>query len=546
MSLLRPILGKALRNLRQTAVVDDRGEASYARILGGALHVAQLIERTTDARHVGVMLPTGGGFPVSVLACWLAGRVPVPINYLLNRDDLHHVFADAGLDTLLTATPLLEHVRKNTAKDAIPDALQTVALDAQKFGKVPPLRFPRKPGDDELAVLLYTSGTSGKPKGVELTHRNLEANARACIQHAGLNHRCVFLGVLPQFHTFGLTVLTLVPLLLGARVVYTARFVPRRIVELMREHRPDVFVAVPSMYHALLSVKTAQPEDFASLRFAIAGGEKLPEALDEQYRTRFGVQLYEGYGLTETSPVCNWSTPNRHKPGSVGPALPGVTNLILADDGTPLPDDAEGEIAIVGDHVMRGYHGLPELTAEVIREVNGQRAFKTGDIGELEPDEGTFKWGQTTSQSYFPKDNSTYFNGHKENMLDWLAPYSKDTLESTLRSFLGRMLFSGDDVYKSVDVLSGGEKVRMMLARMMLFGSNVLVVDQPTNHLDLESITAVNNGMIDFKGNILFASHDHEFLQTIANRIIEIREEGVLDKPCTYDEFLEFKETYRK
>ncbi len=167
-------------------------------------------------------------------------------------------------------------------------------------------------------------------------------------------------------------------------------------------------------------------------------------------------------------------------------------------------------------------------------------------MGELEPDEGTLKWGQTTSQSYFPKDNSAYFNDHKENMLDWLAPYSKDTLESTLRSFLGRMLFSGDDVYKSVDVLSGGEKVRMMLARMMLFGSNVLVVDQPTNHLDLESITAVNNGMIDFKGNILFASHDHEFLQTIATRIIEIRPEGVLDKPCTYDEFLSFKETYRK
>lgn len=162
-------------------------------------------------------------------------------------------------------------------------------------------------------------------------------------------------------------------------------------------------------------------------------------------------------------------------------------------------------------------------------------------MGELEPDEGTFKWGVSTSQSYFPKDNSAYFNEHKENMLDWLAPYSKDTLESTLRGFLGRMLFSGDDVYKSVDVLSGGEKVRMMLSRMMLFGSNVLVVDQPTNHLDLESITAVNNGMIDFKGNLLFASHDHEFLQTIANRIIEIQADGVLDKDCTYDEFLEFK-----
>ena len=167
-------------------------------------------------------------------------------------------------------------------------------------------------------------------------------------------------------------------------------------------------------------------------------------------------------------------------------------------------------------------------------------------MGEIKPDEGSFKWGVTTSQSYFPKDNNEFFDGHEENMLDWIAPYSQtDTLESTLRGFLGRMLFSGDDVYKPVRVLSGGEKVRLMLARMMLFGSNVLVVDQPTNHLDLESITAVNNGVRDFKGTVLFASHDHEFVQTIATRIIEIRETGVLDKECTYDEFLEFRETYK-
>ncbi len=167
-------------------------------------------------------------------------------------------------------------------------------------------------------------------------------------------------------------------------------------------------------------------------------------------------------------------------------------------------------------------------------------------MGEMKPDEGSFKWGVTTSQSYFPKDNNDFFEGHEENMLDWIAPYSRtDTLESTLRGFLGRMLFSGDDVYKPVRVLSGGEKVRLMLARMMLFGSNVLVIDQPTNHLDLESITAVNNGVRDFKRTVLFASHDHEFVQTIATRIIEIREKGVLDKECTYDEFLEFRETYK-
>lgn len=160
---------------------------------------------------------------------------------------------------------------------------------------------------------------------------------------------------------------------------------------------------------------------------------------------------------------------------------------------------------------------------------------------ELEPDEGTFKWGVSTTQSYFPSDNSAYFNDHTESILDWMRQYSKDTTETYLRGFLGRMLFSGDDVYKSVNVLSGGEKVRCMFSRMMLFGSNVLVLDQPTNHLDLESITAVNNGLANFKGNVLFTSHDHEFIQTVANRIIEITEEGVIDRVCTYDEYLERK-----
>ncbi|OJU11159.1 MAG: ABC transporter ATP-binding protein [Clostridiales bacterium 43-6] len=161
-------------------------------------------------------------------------------------------------------------------------------------------------------------------------------------------------------------------------------------------------------------------------------------------------------------------------------------------------------------------------------------------LEEIEPDEGSFKWGVSTSQSYFPKDNSAYFESEL-SIIDWLKQYSKEITETYLRGFLGRMLFSGDDVYKPVKVLSGGEKVRCMLSRIMLFGSNVLVMDQPTNHLDLESITAVNNGLIDYKGNILFASHDHQFIQTIANRIIELTPEGIIDRPTTYDEFLEYK-----
>ena len=161
-------------------------------------------------------------------------------------------------------------------------------------------------------------------------------------------------------------------------------------------------------------------------------------------------------------------------------------------------------------------------------------------MGEMEPDEGDYKWGVTITKSYFPMDNSAYFNGCSLNLVQWLSQYTSETTESFMRGFLGRMLFSGDDVYKEVQVLSGGEKVRCMLSRMMLYGSNVLVLDQPTNHLDLESITALNEGLKNFKGNILFASHDHEFIQTIANRIIEIKSDGTaVDRLCTCDEYVE-------
>ena len=158
--------------------------------------------------------------------------------------------------------------------------------------------------------------------------------------------------------------------------------------------------------------------------------------------------------------------------------------------------------------------------------------------GEIEPDEGTYKWGTTTSQSYFPLDNNAFFEDCDLNLVQWLSQYTEETTETFMRSFLGRMLFSGDDVYKPVKVLSGGEKVRCMLSRMMLFGANILILDQPTNHLDLESITAVNNGLIDFKGNVLFASHDHEFINTIANRIMEITPEGLIDRLSSYDDYI--------
>ena len=161
--------------------------------------------------------------------------------------------------------------------------------------------------------------------------------------------------------------------------------------------------------------------------------------------------------------------------------------------------------------------------------------------GEVEPDEGTYKWGVSTTQSYFPKDNTEYFDECQLNLAEWLRQYASDDTESYLRTFLGRMLFSGDEVLKKVNVLSGGEKVRCMLSRMMLKGSNALIMDQPTNHLDLETITAVNDGLIAFKGAIVFSSHDHQFIQTIANRVVEITADGCIDRAMNYDEYLETK-----
>lgn len=161
--------------------------------------------------------------------------------------------------------------------------------------------------------------------------------------------------------------------------------------------------------------------------------------------------------------------------------------------------------------------------------------------GEMEADAGTYSWGVTTTHSYFPSDNSHYFDSGEHDLVNWLRQYSENKDESFVRGFLGKMLFSGEEALKKTNVLSGGEKVRCMLSKMMLSGANILMIDGPTNHLDLESITAVNEGLTRYKGSVLFTSHDHEFIQTVANRIIEIDKKLIEDKMSTYDDFLDYK-----
>ncbi len=161
--------------------------------------------------------------------------------------------------------------------------------------------------------------------------------------------------------------------------------------------------------------------------------------------------------------------------------------------------------------------------------------------GEIIPDSGEIKWGGSVVYSYFPRNHDSYFTSNK-NLVDWLKEYSKNDDNEFVRGFLGRMLFSGEEVLKKVNVLSGGEKVRCMISRMMLSGANVLILDQPTDHLDVETITSLNNALINFKGAILFSTHDHEFISTTANRIIDFKDDGkYVDKMCTYEEYLNIK-----
>ena len=212
----------------------------------------------------------------------------------------------------------------------------------------------------------------------------------------------------------------------------------------------------------------------------------------------------------------------------VGKDILFVTDVSKTVDGVKLLDKVSFTVR----------HG--DKIAFVGENENAHTALFKILTGEWEPDEGTVKWGQTATFSYFPKDNTEFFQDCDDNLVEWLRQFSSDPHEAYLRGFLGRMLFSGDDVYKPVKVLSGGEKVRCMLSRMMLSGANVLLLDQPTNHLDLESIAAVNNGLEAVKCNVLFSSHDHQMVQTVATRVFDFTPDGkLIDMDMTYDEYLE-------
>lgn len=410
MSIHWPILKSLLAHPTRIAVVDDYRSYPGVELLTIALHMADELARVSSSRTVGIMLPTSGLFPAAALACWILGKVVVPLNYMLKQEELQFVIDDCATDTIITVGPMLAHL------GFTPRADNLVRMDTMNFKSVPEFRWPCAAEDDDLAVLLYTSGTSGKPKGVMLSHWNIQANIEQCRQWADIGPGDTALGVLPQFHSFGLTVLTLLPLTAGFKAVFTARFIPAKIVRLFREHRPTVFVGIPSMYNALLHAKDAKPEDFARCKYLVSGGEPLPDAVFNGFREKFGVTINEGYGLTETSPVTNWCRPHEFRRRSVGQPLPAMQQTIVdIDSGRALGPNADGEIRMRGPNVMRGYFNRPDENARAFDE---RGRFRTGDIGRFDDDGHLFITGRLKEmliiggENVFPREIEEVLSAH--------------------------------------------------------------------------------------------------------------------------------------
>jgi long-chain acyl-CoA synthetase len=407
-----PIIKSLLSAPFRVRVTDDQRSWRGIELLAASQHIAAEVARLSQTRTVGMMLPSGGAFPAAALAAWTLGRVCVPLNFLLRKDELQYVIDDCGTDVIVTASPMLEHL------GFVPERVKLILLDKLNFKSPPEPRWPKRAETDDLAVLIYTSGTSGRPKGVMLSHGNISANISQYRRAVSITTDDVMLGILPGFHSFGFTVLTMAPLTIGCRVVYSARFMPPRVLKLIREHKATIFVAIPSMYNALLGVKDAKPADLASMRLAVSGGEPLPMDVATRFFERFGVRINEGYGLTETAPATNVCLPHEYRPHSVGRPLPDVCERIVSiETGRTLGPNEDGEVRMKGPNVMQGYYKLPAETAAAFDEDGW---FRTGDIGRFDSDGHLFITGRLKEmmivggENVFPREIEEALNKHPD------------------------------------------------------------------------------------------------------------------------------------
>jgi long-chain acyl-CoA synthetase len=381
------LLAAAERGGSRPAVADPFRSLDYGNLVRLAAVMRRQVSGATSRRHVGIMLPSSCAFAGTFYGTLWAGRVAVPLNFLLQPAELAAVVANAELDTVFTIKHFAELAASLPVKVIyVEDLPLKREMVLQRLRRLPPVPTV---GPEDLAVLLYTSGTSGAPKGVCQTFGNLRHDVEASIRKAELQPDHRFLGILPQFHSFGLTALLLVPVALGASLYCLPRFGPAVAIEAIRQRRISVTLMIASMYAAMLRAKKGTQDDLATIEYAVSGGEALSDAVFHQFEERFGVAIIQGYGMTEASPVVSLNVPWSNRVGTVGQALPGVEVRSFADPGETggiaemkAPGEV-GELWIRGPIIMKGYYHNEGETREVITP---DRWYKSGDMGTVGAD----------------------------------------------------------------------------------------------------------------------------------------------------------------
>ncbi len=356
----------------RAAVVSPNGETSYGQLMDSARRIGRVLAKETERAVVALFFPMSPEFVEAYLGTLYANKQALPLNLLLPPEELLYILKDSGADIIV-------------APDALAPRLQPLGFKVVGFSSLlqrDESVTPPRPKPDDICTLLYTSGTTGQPKGVMLTHRNLASNADGAVTAMGLTPECRILACLPSFHTFAITGTMLAPLACAGSMATLPKFEPETVLKTASALKCDTLLMVPSMYRILARMQERRPQEMGHLRLAIAGGEALPDDVRENFQRVFGIPLLEGYGQTESSPVVSFNLPSANRQGTVGKPIPGV-KIKIADPETLKDISGTGEIWVSGAGVMKGYHNRPEETAKAITPDGWLR---TGDMGELTPE----------------------------------------------------------------------------------------------------------------------------------------------------------------
>src|SRR3954452_2942073 len=385
-NLARILTETAERDGQRTAVKLDDFEANYELLDQGTARVAGMLREKglEPGDRVGIMLPNVPHFPLAYYGILRAGGVVVPMNVLLKGREVRFYLEVPGAKLVFAWEGFADAAEEGAAAAGAECILVEGDRFLQQVMETDPVEQVADRSGRDTAVILYTSGTTGQPKGAELTHDNLYKNCTVSAKILGdITKDDVVLGALPLFHSFGQTCCLNAVVAVGGELTMIPRFDPDKALEIIARDEVTIFMGVPTMYNAMLHADSADDADTSSLRVCVSGGSAMPEELMRNFEDKFGCMFLEGYGLSETSPVASFNHPDKErKPGSIGTPIDGVEMKVVDDDGNAVDQGEVGEIVIKGHNVMKGYWDRPDATEEAIKD----GWFHTGDMAKVDED----------------------------------------------------------------------------------------------------------------------------------------------------------------